>query len=227
MEKIKKINRLIWGTSLITGLMVKELMTKNLIFQKLLINETIAFILSILVVIIIFVISQFILLELINLEKIRKMLLRGDFLEGKWIEIVFDSESNNVVSYGLKNISGHKNSLIYDGDNYAIDDLVHTGSYCSTSISFDYPYLNYTYKYDKNDHFNTKEGIGRLKFVKRGNKEPLIHTGFFIDLEDKKKYNIYSWKIKGESLKKLDNPETFKKLFSKTLTKMKNEMNKK
>ncbi len=226
MNKIKKINNLIFATSLIIGLIIKEVIIKSISAQKVIENDLITYTLSIIIVIIAFVIFQFILSELVNNKSIRKTILGGDYLEGKWIEILFDSETNKEVSYGIKNISGNKDFLIYDGDNYTIEDLNHVGSYCSTSISFDYPYLNYTYKFDKNDSFNTKEGIGRLKFIKRGNSEPLIHTGFFIDLEDKKKYNCYSWKIQENNLREIDNPESFKKTFREILSKMKNEIEK-
>ena len=221
MERLKNISNLINTASLIIGIIIQEFLTDYIKKEKIIGDSPISFIISVITILIIFVIFQLILNELVNNKNLRRMVLKDHFIEGMWIEIVFDNETNSKISIGIKNIIYRNDTFIYEGDNYSIDDFKHIGSYCSSSVSFLYPYVNYTYTYDKNDSFFKKEGIGRVKFVKRQNSFPLIHNGFFIDLELKKKYTYVAWKITDKKqIKNIENPATFKDIVKEYILKM-------
>lgn len=149
------------------------------------------------------------------------MLLGEDYIEGQWAELAHDSENDKDISYSLLTIKGDGDTIIVSGDSFDVETFTHIGSFVSNCISYEYPLLSYNFKYDINNQTNPREGMSRIKFISRIGKEPIIHTGFFIDINSNKKVNFISWKITDvQLLKKLSSPENFETEITSFITKM-------
>ncbi len=221
MKKLKSTLKLIELSSLALSLAFHKTIINWLQKNDLIKEGVISFIVSIVIIILIFLIIDFILDKIVELKFIRKLILGEDYIEGQWAELAYDATSNTDISYSLLTIKGDGESLVLNGDSFDVNTFVHIGSFVSNSITYEYPHLFYNYKYDINSQINSKEGMSRIKFISRIGKEPLIHTGFFIDIDSNKKVNFISWKIIDKKLvAKLSNPENFKTEITSFIAKM-------
>lgn len=224
MKKLKSTLRAIQFSSLTLSLAFHKTIIGWLQDNEYIKEGVISFIMSIVIIIIIFLILDFLLDKIVDTKFIRKSILGEDYIEGQWAELAYDANTNQDISYSLLTIKGDGDSVVLNGDSFDVNSFAHIGSFVSNSLTYEYPYLYYNYKYDINTQVNPKEGISRIKFISRIGKEPLIHTGFFIDIDSNKKVNFISWKINdSELLKKLSNPENFKSEISSFISKMRQD----
>ncbi len=176
------------------------------------------------IIIISFIILQFLLNKLVNSSRINRIILGEQYIAGTWIEVIYNNEKDKEVGYGIKRISYDNDLLNYEGDNFDIKALTHTGSFSANFLALKFPYINYKYTWDKNGSFEKHEGIGQVKFIKRTKKVPIVMTGFFIDLKEGQKFNFTSWKITdNEILQKIENPKTHKETLISTIRQFKDD----
>lgn len=209
MKEITTAKSIIEISSITLSIALQKYIVNLLMTNALLNNNVMAFFASVIIVFLLFIVLRFVLLRIINTSTIRKLILKDNFIEGQWAEIVYDREGK-PVSYGLLTIKGKGSSILIHGDSFDLKTHEHIGSFKSNSFSYSEPNLSYHYKYDQSRANHITEGVSRIKFISRGKKEPIIHTGFFFDIENESKYNFTSWKIIDKKLmEKIESPENF------------------
>lgn len=210
MKKLKSALKVIEFSSLSLSIAFHKTIIKWLETNWLIKEEALLLILAVVIVIFVFVIIDYILDKLVELAFIRKLILGEDYIEGHWIELAYDVQNGQAISYSLISIKGNGDSLILSGDSYDYATSTPIGSFTSNSITYEYPHLYYNYKYDITNEINLKEGISRIKFNSHFGKSPLSLTGFFIDIDSNTKVNFIAWKVYDYKLiKRLSNPELF------------------
>lgn len=184
-------------------------------------DRTIVFLMSVFFILLIFLIIDFLISKIIEVSFIRKIILGKDYIEGQWAELASDPTTNEGISYSLLIIKGDRDSILLNGDSFDIKTNKHIGSFVAESITYEYPNLYYSYKYDVNNNLNVKEGISRIKFISRPQKEPIMLTGFFIDIDNSKKTNFTCWKIQDKKMiREMSNSENLKKGLLNFINKM-------